>query len=213
MKNGIVGLAALAACVALVAPARAQEERQERPLSVEVRAGAAVPIRGFQKAYPDVDIGNGYTAGASLTYHLVPPFWFFAGYSYNRFQVTEGTHPAAYHGEDAAVDQGFDAGVRLKLFSIARVVEPYVKFGTIYHRFSFEGTEAEPEFDPVPPLPESDYSLSVLGSVGAEVRVTPRVSLSPEVTLTSYAPGFGNRSNDYLQVEHLRGDLGVRFRL
>lgn len=212
MKKTIVRLAALAAAAALAVPARAQE-KTEHPLSVEVRAGAATPVLTFGEPYADVDIGNGYSVGGSVAYHLVPAFWFFGGYSYNRFQVTEGTSPTAYHGEDAAVDQGFDAGVRLKLFALPLNTETYVKFGAVYHKFSLEGAEADPELEPVPAVPESYYSLSVLASLGGEIRVTPRVSFSPELTFTSYPPRYGSRSNASLQVEHLRWDVGMRLRL
>ena len=208
MKKRFAGLLAVAAA-AVAGPAAAQE----RPVSLEIRAGAAFPIQSFGQAYGDLDIGSGYGVSGNVTFHHSPAIWFFAGYSYNRLEARPGTEPASYRGEDAAVDQGFDAGVRLKLFSLPRRVEPYIRAAGVYHRLTLHGTRAEGEDAPGFSLPDSYFSLGFAAGAGAEIGLSPRLSLVAEATLTSYQPRYGERANAALQAEHVRGDAGIRVRL
>lgn len=203
MKKITLGLLSLVAAAAFVAPAQAQIPNVT-PFAFEVRGGLAFP-RGDLKETP-ADVGSvesGTSLGANVTFHFMPMLGIYAGYTHNRFGV-EGLE------ELKVTDQGFGAGVRIAVPTPLIPIDPYVKAGLVFNELSYklslEGEEDE-EFR------DSDSSLGFEIGAGIGIGLGPKLSFTPQVTYTSYAPKYDGENSDDFTVQHIRVDVGLRLRL
>jgi opacity protein-like surface antigen len=200
-----LSLLALAAATAVAAPAHAQLPNVT-PFSFEVRGGLAFPTGDFGEDSGDDsgDVENGYSLGASATFHLMPMLGIYGGYSYSNFGI-EGVENAEL------VDQGFSAGVRLAIPTPLIPIDPFVRAGAVYHQFEFSGEENGIELGI-----KSDRALGFEVGAGVGVALGPKLMLTPQVTYTKYSPDFtdldGDAAEDF-DVEHIRVEVGLRLRL
>jgi opacity protein-like surface antigen len=200
MKKITVGLLSAVAAVAFVAPAHAQLPNFT-PFSLEVRGGIVFPTGDFgESGEADVaDVEDGITYGVNATYHFIPLVGIYAGYTRSQFDV-EGIE------ELNVIDQGVSAGVRLAIPTPLIPIDPYVKAGLVYNTLSFEFDGDDEGFV------DSDNSLGFEVGAGIGLGLGPKLSITPQVTYTSYEPEYDGESDDF-KVEHLRLDLGLRLRL
>ncbi|MGH7577824.1 MAG: hypothetical protein ACREM1_22225, partial [Longimicrobiales bacterium] len=94
-----------ALCVGLAAPA-AVNAQSVVPLSIEGNVGVGVPTGDFGDA-----ADPSYGLGATVTYDLAPMIGIRAGYSYQRFGVSE--EPEVGGGDADYSDSGFAFGLEL----------------------------------------------------------------------------------------------------
>lgn len=199
MKRITVGLLSVVAIAVCVAPAHAQLPNVT-PFALEVRGGLVFPTGDLGETEDDVgSVETGFTFGANATFHFMPMVGVYAGYTRNQFGV-EGID------ELDVLDQGFSAGVRLAVPTPLIPIDPYVKAGLVYHKLSFE-FDGDDEG-----LPESDNSLGFEVGAGLGIGLGPKLSVTPQVTYTSYEPQYDGEGDDF-KVEHIRLDVGLRLRL
>lgn len=198
MKKTTFGLLSLVAAAAFASPAHAQ--LPTTPFSLEARGGIAMPTGDFGESEEDVgSVESGLTFGANATFHFTPMLGVYAGFTRNRFGV-EGLE------ELDVTDQGFNAGLRAAIPVAGFPVEPYVKAGLVLNTLSFEFDGEDEEFI------DSDRSLGFEVGAGVGIGLVPRLSLTPQVTYTRYSPKYDGEGDDF-SVEHIRLDVGLRFRL
>lgn len=199
MKKITLGLLSAVAATAFAAPVHAQIPNFT-PFSLEVRGGLAIPTGDLAETEDDVgSVQTGYTFGANATFHFMPLLGVYAGYTRNQFGV-EGLE------ELEVIDQGFNAGVRVAVPTPLIPIDPYFKAGLVYNTLSFEFDGDGDEFV------ESDNSLGFEVGAGIGLGLGPKLSVTPQVTYTSYEPRYDGEDDDF-KVQHLRLDLGLRLRL
>lgn len=201
MKKTTLGLLSLVAAAAFAAPAQAQLPNVT-PFAFEVRGGLVFPTGDFGD--PDAeDVGSiesGTTLGANVTFHFMPMLGIYAGYTRNQFGV-EGLE------ELDVIDQGFSGGLRFAVPTPLLPIDPYVKAGLVYNQLSFEFDGDDEEFI------DSDRSLGFEVGAGVGIGLGPKLSFTPQVTYTSYAPKYDGENDDDFKVQHIRLDVGLRLRL
>jgi opacity protein-like surface antigen len=198
MKKTTLGLLTLVA--ALAAPAQAQLPNVT-PFAFEVRGGLAFPTGDLADTEDDVgSVESGTTLGANVTFHFMPMLGIYAGYTHNQFGV-EGLD------ELDLTDQGFNGGLRIAVPTPLIPIDPYVKAGLVYNTlsFSFDGDDEE--------FTDSDRSLGFEIGAGVGIGLGPKLSITPQVTYTSYEPKYDGENDGDFKVQHFRVDVGLRLRL
>jgi len=154
MRKTLMSLTAAFAAATFAGTAQAQ---MRSPLSVEVRASAAIPTGDFATG-----IGTGYGIGADAHFALTPQLGIYAGYSYTGFDYD--------NVDDTLNETGIDAGVRAALGSGATFT-PYVRGGLVYHKLEndFGKSDSKAGFEVGAGL---DYPLGLVLSVTPEVSYT-----------------------------------------
>jgi len=159
MKKAMFALAGIAV-FATVGTASAQ-----LPISVEVRADAAIPTGDFADA---VDAAPSF--GANVALGLARGFAVYGGYSRTAFELQDL--------DTNMVDQGFSAGVTLGIPATRLGVQPYIGAGVLIHELEVEDG---PEFD-------SDLGFEV--GAGVALPIASNVRLSPGVGYRRYSTQF-----------------------
>ncbi|HEX8209898.1 MAG TPA: outer membrane beta-barrel protein [Longimicrobium sp.] len=195
-----LGLLSLVAAAAFAAPVQAQIPNVT-PFAFEVRGGLAFPTGDLKDTEDDVgSVESGVTFGANVTFHFMPMLGIYAGYTHNRFGV-EGLE------ELELTDQGFNAGVRIAVPTPLIPIDPYVKAGLVYNQLSFTFDGDDEDFV------DSDRSLGFEIGAGVGIGLGPKLSFTPQVTYSSYAPKYDGENEDDFTVSHIRVDVGLRLRL
>lgn len=180
MRKSIVSLTMALAAVAFAGTAHAQ---MRSPLSLEVRASAAIPNGDF--ANTGGGIGTGYGIGADAHFALTPQLGLYGGYSWTGFDYD--------NFDDTLKETGVDAGLRASLGSGAAFT-PYLRGGVVYHKLEdrLGNRDSRTGFEVGAGL---DYPLGLV------------LSVTPEVSYTRI-----NR-DDTPDVSHVRLGVGLRFKL
>jgi len=200
MKKTTLGLLSLAAAAAFSAPVQAQLPSMT-PFAFEIRGGLAFPTGDFGSDEADVGtVESGTTLGANVTFHFMPMLGIYAGYTHNVFGV-EGLE------ELEIVDQGFSGGLRIAVPTPMIPIDPYLKAGVVYNELSFEFDGSGEDFI------DSDRSLGFEIGAGIGIGLGPKLSITPQVTYSSYAPKYDGENDDDFKVQHFRVDVGLRLRL
>lgn len=149
----ITTFAAALAALAFADGARAQSII---PLSVEARAGAAVPVGGFK----DVGggIGTGYGFGGNVGLKLNPLFGVYGGYSWTGYDF-DGV-------DETLTQQGLEGGVRVGLGILP--LGPYARGGVVYHKLD-DGLERDGKLG-------YEVGAGLSFPLGIVISVTPEVS-------------------------------------
>jgi opacity protein-like surface antigen len=155
------------------------------PFSVEARGGLSVPT-GDQKD----GAKTGWTAGASLTYHALPLFGIYAGYSMDQWSLKDDI------GGGKLKDQGLDVGARLGIPTPMIPIDPWIRAGAVYHKVKIS--------DNAVLNGDSDNKWGWEVGAGLGFALGPKVSVTPGVTYT--------KIHD-LDVQHVRADIGLRIRI
>ncbi len=161
MKKATFVLAGIAAFVT-VGTASAQ---LPIPLSVEVRADAAIPTGDFADA-----VGTAPSFGVNAALGLARGFAVYGGYSRTQFELD--------NTDTDLVDQGFSAGVTVGLPVPGLPVQPYLGAGVLIHELEVEDG---PDFD-------SDLGFEL--GAGVALPITRNVRLSPGVGYRRYSTQF-----------------------
>lgn len=149
------------------------------PISVEVRAGAALPLGDFGQERPGLGAGAGLGGALALQVGVVSGLAVYGSYGYDRFGC--GACGAAGF-EGGLPEAGFEAGVAWTLPLALGTADPWVSAGALL------GRRLE-----VPDGGDGFASESATGwSVGAGVRVplAPSLRLLPAVRYRSYSARF-----------------------
>ncbi len=157
MKKAMFVLAGIAS-LATAGTASAQ-----LPISVEVRADAAIPTGDFDEA---VDAAPSFGVNAALG--LARGFAVYGGYSRTAFELQTL--------DREMVDQGFSAGVTVGIPAARLGVQPYIGAGVLIHEL-----EDGPEFD-------SDLGFEV--GAGVALPIASNVRLTPGVGYRRYSTEF-----------------------
>lgn len=180
MRKSIMGLTAALAAATFAGTAHAQ---MRSPLSVEVRASAAIPTGDF--ANTGGGIGTGYGIGADAHFALTPQFGVYAGYSYTGFDYD--------NFDDTLKETGIDAGVRASLGSGAAFT-PYLRGGIVYHKLNNQ-------------LGNSDSRTGFEVGAGLDYPLGLVLSVTPEVSYTRI------NQDAAPDLSHVRLGVGLRFKL
>ncbi len=171
-------LLSLVAAVALAGGAQAQA-LPTSPLSVDVRAGAAIPTGDFG------DIAEtGFTVGGDLAFMFTPVLSAYVGGSYSSFGASDEFQEAIEELTGGQLDDisynlyGLDAG--LKATFAAGGFTPYLRGGLVYYTAELGGGDdlGEDVED------ENDYEAGFEVGGGLAFPLGPRISVTPEVTYT-----------------------------
>jgi opacity protein-like surface antigen len=159
MKKAMFALAGIAV-FATVGTASAQ-----LPLSVEVRADAAIPTGDFADA---VNAAPSFGVNAALG--LARGFAVYGGYSRTQFKLEDS--------DIDLVDQGFSAGVTLGIPAARLGVQPYIGAGVLIHDLEVEDG------------PDLDSDLGFEVGAGVALPIAPNVRLTPGVGYRRYSTQF-----------------------
>jgi opacity protein-like surface antigen len=156
MKKAMFALAGVAV-FATVGTASAQ-----LPISVEVRADAAIPTGDFADA---VDAAPSFGVNAALG--LARGFAVYGGYSRTAFELQDL--------DEEAVDQGFSAGVTLGIPAARLGVQPYIGAGVLIHDLKIEDG------------PDLDSDLGFEVGAGVALPIASNVRLTPGIGYRRYS--------------------------
>jgi opacity protein-like surface antigen len=160
------------------------------PFSVEARGGVSVPTGDLK------DVAKtGWTAGASLTYHALPLFGVYAGYSMDEWTSKLGSGKAR--------ESGLDVGARLSIPTPMIPIDPWIKAGAVFHNVKVSGSD-----DPADDF-TTDRKWGWQLGAGLGLTLGPKVSVTPGVTYTHLksTSEFGGT------LQHVRADIGLRIRV
>jgi opacity protein-like surface antigen len=160
------------------------------PFSVEARGGLSVPTGDLK------DVAKtGWTAGASITYHALPLFGVYAGFSADQWNSKIGS--------GSARESGLDVGARLSIPTPLIPIDPWIKAGAVFHNVKISGS-ADPADDFTT---NRKWGWQVGGGLG--FTLGPKVSVTPGVTYTHLKSNseFGGT------LQHVRADIGLRVRI
>jgi opacity protein-like surface antigen len=180
----LAGLAALA----LAGSARAQSAAgtlPTTPVSVEVRAGAAIPI-------DEEGVKTGYTVGVNATYAVSPMLGIYAGYSFNSFGLDVGDAD----GSASARLQGFDAGVKASF--PAGSITPFVRAGAVFQKASLSVSTSEGSGS----FSDDSYKVGFELGGGVSVPLGPRLSVTPGASFVKVE-----------DAKYVKADVGLSFHI
>lgn len=180
MKKLVLATFAALAASAAAAPLAAQSPI---PLSVEVRAGAAIPTGGDFAEHAQ----TGFGLGASAAVQLFPNYGLYAGYSRTQFDLDiEGAR---------AIDSGFSVGLTAAYPGLGGIT-PWLGTGLLFHTLDVEGaTQAE-----------GDAQVGFEVGGGVVVPVAPRVRLTPGIAYRRYSAPF---LHDTEPISYFSAGLGL----
>lgn len=198
MKKTTLGLLSLVAAVTMAGGAQAQSGTMPAsPLSLEVRAGAAVPTGDFG------DIAEtGYTVGGDVGFMFTPMFSAYVGGSYSSFAASDEFRELIEALTGGQVDDlsynlyGGDAGVKAS-FPTMSGFSPFLKGGVVYYTAELGGggelgEDAEED---------NDWELGFEVGGGLAFPLGPRVSVTPAVSYTTIE-----------DLNFVRAQVGLNFR-
>lgn len=170
------------------------------PVSVEVRAGAGVPVGDFSDVQSGVEAGAGPAASAGLVYHLSERFGVFAAYEWATFSCSRC---AEFGLDDELVDRG--AGFGLEAALDLGLLEPWLRAGGLYHTLRFSGLGGELD---------SESGFGFMAGAGAALGLPAVLRLTPGLFYRSYPAelDLGGLPARTLDVTHLRADVGLAYR-
>jgi hypothetical protein len=161
-------LAILAAGVGFGVAATAGSAAAQVPLSVEVRADAAIPVGGDFAEHASTGVG----LGVSATLQLVPNYGLYGSYSRTTYDLDVGN-------DARAIASGFSVGLT-RAFPIDRELVPWVGTGLVLHNLDLEGTNAT----------GGDSQLGWEVGGGLAIGILPRVRLTPGVGYRQFSSRF-----------------------
>lgn len=171
------------------------------PLSVEVRAGGAVPTGDFADKEPGVGAEAGPRVEAAAAVHLLPALAVYAGFSRSWFQCSEC---GARGLDDTVVDSGFELGVEgaVPLRGLGGV--PWIRIGGVLNELAFSGFGSTLESDP---------GLGFRVGAGMSFSLVRFVRLTPGISYTAYSAelDLGGLPDRTVDVRHVAADLGLRY--
>jgi opacity protein-like surface antigen len=196
-KTTTFALAALAA-VAFTGTAKAQASL---PLSFEGRVGAVIPTGDWG------DLAKtGYGLNGNVTFNVTPIIGIYGGYTWNRFDVSDDLGGDV--GDAKFTEQGFDVGLKARFASPAGglPLTPFFRAGAIFHKIKLSDDDASISGD-------TKIGFDVGG--GAEIAVSPRISLTPQVGYSQFNPGDDEDvdSEDSIDVSNVHVGVGINIRL
>ncbi len=176
------------------------------PITVEVRAGAAIPTGDFGDG-----TSTGWGVGATVRYAVSPMVELYGGYDHFDFGTDEELDDT---GVDFALqDDGVRAGGRFN-FSTLGSVSPWVEGGLLFNRSRIEVGVGSVSFNV-----DSDWTLGFEAGAGFGVALSPRVTLTPGVRYRIHEAEFeveddeGGTVTETVDVTYVAIDLGVNIRL
>lgn len=197
MKKTTLGLLSMVAALTVAGGAQAQTGTlPTSPLSLEVRAGVAVPTGDFG------DIAEtGFTVGGDLGFMFTPMLSAYVGGSFNSFPVDDAFVALLGLGGVQADDlsynlYGGDAGLKAT-FGNGRGFTPFLKGGLVYYTAELGGDDdLGVDVDE-----EKEWELGFEVGGGLAFPLGPRVSVTPAVSYTTID-----------DLNFVRGQVGLNFR-
>ena len=179
MKKTALGLLSLVAAVTLAGGAQAQTAPTS-PLSLEVRAGAAVPTGDFG------DIAEtGFTVGGDLGFMFTPMLSAYIGGTYSSFAVDDEFQELIEALSGGQIDDlsynlyGGDAGLKAS-FPTATGFTPFLRGGVVYYTAELGGDDLGEDAEE-----DNDFELGFEVGGGLSVPLGPRLSVTPAVSYTT----------------------------
>jgi hypothetical protein len=171
------------------------------PISVEVRAGAGIPMGEFAEDEPGVGAEAGPAFSAGALFHLSNALSVYGAYSRTHFVC--GACDAAGLDEQL-VDAGAEFGVQVTPVRLAGV-SPWVRAGGVYRQLTFSGEGGELTSDP---------GIGFEAGGGLSVGVTRSISIAPGVRFRTYAArlDLGELPGRTIDVSQVMADVGIAFR-
>lgn len=188
-----------AVCIGLAAPAAAHAQSVV-PLSIEGNVGVGVPTGDFGDA-----ADPNYGLGATVTYDLGPLVGLRAGYTYQRFGVTDEAELGDVDADWS--DSGFALGLELSPL-LTPGLNLLLHADAILHRIKVTASAGAATSSV-----SSDRSFGFDVGAGLAFPVAPRVSIVPRVRYRQYNAEFdveGEGGDD--TVSYFAGGVGLRIR-
>lgn len=197
----VIRIALTALCVGLAVPA-AVGAQSVVPLSIEGNVGVGVPTGDFGDA-----ADPSYGLGATVIYDLGPMLGLRAGYSYQRFGVSEGE--VEFDADADYTDSGFALGLELNPV-LGPGLNLLLHADAILHRLKISASE-----EGLSGSFTSDHSFGFDLGAGLAFPVGPRVSIVPRVRYRQYDAefDFGGGEPGEGSISYFAGGVGLRFQL
>lgn len=195
MKKTTLGLLSLVAAVTLAGGAQAQTGTPPTsPLSLEVRAGAAVPTGDFG------DIAEtGFTVGGDLGFMFTPTLSAYVGGTFNSFAVDDEFLALLGLGGVQADDlsynlYGGEAGLKAN-FGTGTGMTPFLRGGVVYYTAELGGDGLGEDAE------DNEFELGFEVGGGLALPLGPRISVTPAVSYT-----------DIEDLNFVRAQVGLNIR-
>jgi hypothetical protein len=170
-------------------------------LTVEARAGYAVPTGDFANSAEGFVADAGPALGVAVVVHPIPALGVFVGYQQLRF----GCAPCAGAGlDDSAVLAGTEGGLHVSIPVEFAGAVPWLRASALYHSLAFSGMGDRMTSDP---------AFGFGGAAGVSVPVLGRLEVSPGIRFMAVPAHFDftvlpDRSVDVTAVSF---DLGFAY--
>ncbi len=172
------------------------------PLSLEVRAGAGVPIGDFASADtpPAAEPGIGFGAGA--IFHASRTLGLYGGYSQTGFGCGDC---GIFNIDDTVTDRGFGLGAQASFARGPAGLLPWLRAGVIRHQLRFTGGGSSVTSDP---------AFGFAAGAGVAWSPAPRLTVTPGVHFRGYSADFplGTLPERSADVSYLGVDVGLAYR-
>jgi hypothetical protein len=184
------------------APAAAQAAELPFPFSVEIRAGALVPLGDWDVRDREASLRVGTGAGLSgvLRMDLTQGISAYGSFGYARPSCTE----CGLFGLDGSLgESGFGFGVG-SVLPLGLPVPLRLDLGVVTHRLSFRGAgETRP----------SNWGWGGEAGLAASFQVRPSVFVEPALAATLYGARFEFEEGDFreVNVRYLTPRVGLRY--
>jgi outer membrane autotransporter protein len=196
MKKTTLGLLSLVTALTVAGGAQAQTGTMPTsPLSLEVRAGVAVPTGDF------ADIAEtGFTVGGDVGFMFTPTLSAYVGGSYNSFAASDDFRAllglAGVQADDISYNlYGGDAGLKAT-FGNGRGFTPFLKGGVVYYTAELGGADLGDDVEE-----DKEWELGFEVGGGLAFPLGPRVSVTPAVSYTTID-----------DLNFVRGQVGLNIR-
>lgn len=174
--------------VALTLVASAARAQTPGRFALELRPGAAIPVKDLGPSELNAGVGLEIHATAQVMPHLQ----LYLGWDWARFTLKENLDVF----EDAD-DTGYAFGARFFAPSIGRVT-PWIRAGGVYDHVELEGDDADDYVS-------ADHTLGWEAGAGAAIALNERWSLLPGIRYRAFSPEldeFGGKADmRYLSID------------
>jgi opacity protein-like surface antigen len=181
--------------------ARSLSAQNTSPMSIEVRAGAAVPTGEFGDGN-----NTGTLIGAALKYRVGNFVTAYGGYERARFDSNDPDVP----NTDAGIqDSGYRFGLELAYpFASDTRLNPYVQAGATFDRTELKLDQGSSGNFTLTSGREIGYELGV----GTGLKIGRTLSLTPEVRYRNYQPKFNADDTANQHLSYISASIGLDFR-
>lgn len=200
MKQSVAVLLSAALFAATPAVVRAQLG-STLPISLEVRGGGAFPTGEFADDEPGVGAEPGPHLGIAVAWSFSRAVSLQGGYSRSVF----GCGGCGNVGiDDEVVDDGFDAGLELRLPRPLAGVTPWVGVAGLLHQLAFSGDAS---------TLTSNRAAGFRLSAGVAVPLLRSVAVKPGVSYSAYSAelDLGASGNQTVDVRAIAADVGLAY--